>query len=384
LLLHGFINPGKTLKLYIIAGEASGDLHGSNLIRALRASQADVSIRAWGGDLMQAQGATLVKHYRDLAFMGFVEVLLNLRTILRNMAFCKKDILQYRPDAIVLIDYPGFNLRIAEWSHQRGIRVFYYISPQIWAWKENRIHNIKKNVDHMFVVLPFEQEFYARHHYSVTFTGHPLLDVISAREKNDIKFRSENKLDSRPIIALLPGSRKQEISTMLPVMLEVAHNFKDYQFVVAAAPGQDLSFYEPFTQNTNTPVIGGKTYDLLLHARAGIVTSGTATLETGLFSLPQVVCYKGNKISYLIARKLIKIKFISLVNLILNREAVKELIQDEMNANSISLELNSLLFDEKRITKMKNDYTEMHRMLGGPGASQRTANAMLKILSTEK
>jgi lipid-A-disaccharide synthase len=333
---------------------------------------------------MQAQGATLVKHYRDLAFMGFVEVLLNLRTILRNMAFCKKDILQYRPDAIVLIDYPGFNLRIAEWSHQRGIRVFYYISPQIWAWKENRIHNIKKNVDHMFVVLPFEQEFYARHHYSVTFTGHPLLDVISAREKNDIKFRSENKLDSRPIIALLPGSRKQEISTMLPVMLEVAHNFKDYQFVVAAAPGQDLSFYEPFTQNTNTPVIGGKTYDLLLHARAGIVTSGTATLETGLFSLPQVVCYKGNKISYLIARKLIKIKFISLVNLILNREAVKELIQDEMNANSISLELNSLLFDEKRITKMKNDYTEMHRMLGGPGASQRTANAMLKILSTEK
>ena len=382
--MHGFINPGKTLKLYIIAGEASGDLHGSNLIRALRASQADVSIRAWGGDLMQAQGATLVKHYRDLAFMGFVEVLLNLRTILRNMAFCKKDILQYRPDAIVLIDYPGFNLRIAEWSHQRGIRVFYYISPQIWAWKENRIHNIKKNVDHMFVVLPFEQEFYARHHYNVTFTGHPLLDVISAREKNDIKFRSENKLDSRPIIALLPGSRKQEISTMLPVMLEVAHNFKDYQFVVAAAPGQYLSFYEPFTQNTNTPVIGGKTYDLLLHARAGIVTSGTATLETGLFSLPQVVCYKGNKISYLIARKLIKIKFISLVNLILNREAVKELIQDEMNANTISLELNSLLFDEKRITKMKNDYTEMHRMLGGPGASQRTANAMLKILSAEK
>ncbi len=372
------------MKLYIIAGEASGDLHGSNLIRELRASQPDISIRAWGGDLMQAQGATLIKHYRELAFMGFVEVLFNIRTILRNIAFCKKDILEFRPDAIVLIDYPGFNLRIAEWAHLQGIKVFYYISPQIWAWKESRIHGIKKNVDHMFVVLPFEKEFYNKYQYEVTFTGHPLLDVISAREKNEIKFKSENHLDERPVIALLPGSRKQEIATMLPVMLQVAEKFSDFQFIVAAAPGQELSFYNSFIQKKKFTVLQGKTYDLLLHARAGIVTSGTATLETGLFSLPQVVCYKGNKISYLIARKLVKIKYISLVNLILNREAVKELIQDEMNVNAIAEELHSLLYDEKRINRMKSDYAEMHNTLGGPGASQRTASAMLKILSGRK
>lgn len=372
------------MKLYIIAGEASGDLHGSNLIRALRSSRPDLSIRAWGGDLMQQQGADLVKHYRELAFMGFIEVLLNIRTILRNISFCKKDILSYQPDALILIDYPGFNLRIAEWAHQQGIRVFYYISPQIWAWKENRIHGIKKNVEHMFVVLPFEKQFYEKHQFQVTFTGHPLLDVISSKEKNDVLFRTENQLDARPIIALLPGSRKQEIAMMLPVMLQVAEKFSEYQFVVAAAPGQDLSFYTPFISGSAVRIVSGKTYDLLLHARAGIVTSGTATLETGLFSLPQVVCYKGNKLSYLIARRLVKIKFISLVNLILDREAVKELIQDDMNADNISKELHSLLFDTKRIERMKQDYAEMHQLLGGPGASERTANALLKILSDPK
>jgi lipid-A-disaccharide synthase len=344
----------------------------------------ELLIRAWGGDLMEEAGAKIVKHYRDLAFMGFVEVLLNIRTILQNISFCKKDILAFEPDAIVLIDYPGFNLRIAEWAHAHGIKVFYYISPQIWAWKENRIHSIKKNVDEMFVVLPFEKEFYARHEYHVTFTGHPLLDVISAKEKNEVKFVTENHLAHKPIIALLPGSRKQEISTMLPVMLAVADRFPDYQFIVAAAPGQELGFYSQFLKSGNVACIKGKTYDLLHHATAGIVTSGTATLEAGLFSLPQIVCYKGNKLSYLIAKRLVKIKFISLVNLILDREAVKELIQDEMNVDAISSELQSLLQNTQRIERMKHDYSEMHSMLGGPGASERTANAMLKILSTEK
>lgn len=350
----------------------------------MKSKNPDIAIRAWGGDLMQEAGAEIVKHYRDLAFMGFVEVLLNIRTILKNISFCKKDISAFRPDAIVLIDYPGFNLRIAEWAHAQGIKVFYYISPQIWAWKENRIHLIKKSVDEMFVVLPFEKEFYARHQFDVTFTGHPLLDVISAKEKNEIKFKSENHLSDKPIIALLPGSRKQEITTMLPAMLAVADRFPDYQFIVAAAPGQELGFYKQFLKSNNVACIQGKTYDLLLHAKAGIVTSGTATLETGLFSLPQVVCYKGNKLSYFIAKRLVKIKFISLVNLILDREAVKELIQDDMNPEAIAAELQSLLHDTQRIERMKKDYAEMHSKLGGPGASERTANAMLKILSGRK
>jgi lipid-A-disaccharide synthase len=371
------------LKLYIIAGEASGDLHGSNLIKALHTHQRDLEVRCWGGDLMEKAGATLVKHYRDLAFMGFAEVIMNLRTILRNISFCKEDIEAFQPEAIILIDYPGFNMRIAEWAKKKGIRVFYYISPQIWAWKEGRVHKIKRDVEKMFVVLPFEKEFYAKHQYDVNFVGHPLLDVIEKREFQPEVFRQNNGLNEKPIIALLPGSRKQEISVMLPVMLHLRSHYPDHQFVVAGAPGQDISFYRSFEMLGNTTIIFGKTYDLLQYAEAGLVTSGTATLEAGLFQLPQVVCYKGNAISYHIAKRLVKIKYISLVNLILDEEVVLELIQDDMNQNAIKKELDQLLYNESRRQKMKSDYARLHARLGGPGASERTAIAMLKILSSK-
>jgi lipid-A-disaccharide synthase len=368
------------MKLYIIAGEASGDLHGSNLIKALRAQKQDLHIRCWGGDMMEHAGGELVKHYRDLAFMGFIEVVMNLRTIARNLRFCKEDILAYKPDAIVLIDYPGFNLRIAEWAKEHGIRVFYYISPQIWAWKQNRVHKIKRSVDRMFVVLPFEQDFYKKFDYDVSFVGHPLLDVISETKKDFAHFTEENKLSNKPIIALLPGSRKQEIATMLPIMLSVKNDFPNHQFVVAGAPGQAPEFYTPMLQNSDVKLIFGKTYGLLQHAQAGLVTSGTATLEAGLFQLPQVVCYKGSAISYYIAKRLIKIKYISLVNLILDRPAVLELIQNELNTHNIKNELNLLLNDVQRSGKMISDYKELHSKLGGPGASVRVANELLKIL----
>lgn len=369
------------MKLYIIAGEASGDLHGSNLIKALRQQNPDLDIRCWGGDMMESAGAKLVKHYRDLAFMGFAEVIMNLRTILRNISFCKNDIEAFQPDALILIDYPGFNMRIAEWAKKKGIRVFYYISPQIWAWKEGRVHKIKRDVSRMFVVLPFEKDFYAKHGMDVSFVGHPLLDVITKRESHPDVFRRENALSDKPLIALLPGSRKQEISAMLPVMLSVQSHYPEYQFVVAGAPGQDISFYRSFEQLKDTPILFGKTYDLLQYASAGLVTSGTATLEAGLFQLPQVVCYKGNSISYHIAKRLVKIKYISLVNLILDEEAVCELIQDEMNERRVRQELDALLYDANRRSKMTMDYSRLHERLGGSGASERTATAMLKILS---
>ncbi len=370
------------MKLYIIAGEASGDLHGSNLIKALRAQEPNLHVRCWGGDMMQQQGGEVVKHYRDLAFMGFIEVVMNLRTIARNLKFCKEDILQYKPDAIVLIDYPGFNLRIAEWAKEHGIKVFYYISPQIWAWKQNRVHKIKKCVDRMFVVLPFEKDFYKKFDYDVSFVGHPLLDVISETNRDFEKFVSENHLPNKPIIALLPGSRKQEIATMLPIMLSVKNEFPNHLFVVAGAPGQAPEFYTPLLHNSDAKLIFGKTYGLLQHAQAGLVTSGTATLEAGLFQLPQVVCYKGSAISYHIAKRLIKIKYISLVNLILDRPAVLELIQHELNEKNLKTELNLLLNDTQRSSKMIADYKELHSKLGGPGASSRVANELLKILQS--
>lgn len=377
-----FKKDSSTMKLYIIAGEPSGDLHGSNLIKALKKQRNDIKIRCWGGDLMEEAGATLVKHYRDLAFMGFAEVLMNLKTILGNLRFCKRDILEFRPDAIILIDYPGFNLRIAQWAKQQGIRVFYYISPQIWAWKENRIHTIKKSVDKMFVVLPFEKSFYRKHHYEVEFVGHPLLDVIASRKKDFPLFIQENILPDKPIVALLPGSRKQEIKSMLPTMLSVQKSFPEFQFIIAGAPGQTLDFYRQFIGESKIPILFGKTYKILEHASVGIVTSGTATLEAGLFSLPQVVCYKGNSISYSIAKRLVKVKYISLVNLILDKQAVKELIQQEMNSKQVIKELELLLFNEERKKQLADDYTHLQKILGGGGASERTANEMLKILDT--
>ncbi len=372
------------MKLYIIAGEASGDLHGSNLIKALKANRPSLDIRAWGGDLMQSAGADVVKHYRDLAFMGFYEVLVNLKTILRNIRFCKEDITAFRPDALILIDYPGFNLRIAKWAHENGIPVLYYIAPQVWAWKENRIHAMKKHIQHLFVVLPFEKLYFENHNMPVTFVGHPLLDQISGSSETRQEFQQRNKLSDKPIIALLPGSRKQEIRTMLPIMLEMTNHFPQYQFIVAGAPSQNESFYRSVAQQQSMTVLFGQTSEILRHAAAGLITSGTATLEAGIYKVPQVVCYKGSSISYAIAKQLVKIKYISLVNLILDKPAVTELIQHDLNNTKLKAELDSLLNEESRRAKIQQDYRELHDSLGGAGASERTAIAMLKILESGK
>ena len=367
------------MKYYIIAGEASGDLHGSNLMKALKTKDSQATFRFWGGDQMQAVGGTLVKHYRDLAFMGFWEVLTNLRTILKNISFCKKDIAAFQPDLVIFIDYPGFNMRIAQWAKQQGIPTHYYISPQIWAWKENRIKAIKRDIDAMYVILPFEKDFYEKkHHYKVHFVGHPLLDAIAQRkEVDDTVVRAENNLDSRPIIALLPGSRKQEISKMLKVMLSLVNDYHQYQFVIAGAPSLDFDFYQQFIKDENVHFISGKTYELLSVAYAALVTSGTATLETALLNVPEVVCYKGNWISYHIAKRIIKLKYISLVNLIMDKPVVKELIQGELTKAKLEKELNKISTYAHRYEVFK-DYVLLREKLGGEGASDRTAELILK------
>lgn len=371
------------MKYYIIAGEASGDLHGSNLMKALQLQDVNAEFRFWGGDLMQDVGGTLVKHYKDLAFMGFIEVVMNLRTITKNLKFCKQDIEAYQPDVIVFIDYPGFNLRIAKWAKIKGFKTHYYISPQIWAWKENRITSIKRDVDKMYVILPFEKPFYEnKHNYPAEFVGHPLIDAISNRKQVDeYKFRAEHGLSNKPIIALLPGSRKQEIKKMLSVMLSVVENFKDYQFVIAGAPSQDYSFYKQFINDANIDFVSNKTYDLLSLSTAALVTSGTATLETALFKVPQVVCYKGSWLSYQIGKRLVKhIKFISLVNLIMDKEVVTELIQNECNTKRLNLELTKIL-DEYERTKFFMSYYELEKKLGGKGASEKVAQLIYNSLN---
>lgn len=363
------------MKFYIIAGEASGDLHASNLVRAMKRKYPALEFRGWGGDKMSAQGVEIIKHYRELAFMGFVEVIANLRTILKNLDQCKKDILGFKPDAIILVDYPGFNLRIAEFAHQHGIKVFYYISPQVWAWKQSRVHKIKRIVDRMFCILPFEKDFYKKFEYDVSFVGHPLLDVIAEEEKNNENIqRAEKKT-----IALLPGSRRQEISNMLPVMLETTRHFKEFNFVVAAAPSVPVSFYEGFTQGYNV-IVSGQTYDLLRRSEAALVTSGTATLETALFEVPLVVCYKGNTLSYFIARKLVKVKYISLVNLVLEKQVVKELIQSDLNVENLKTELHKVLFDKEARGEMKQQLLSLKQKLGSGGASETTANEILDMM----
>lgn len=368
------------MKYYIISGEASGDLHGSNLMKALFEKDSNAEIRFWGGDLMQQVGGTLVKHYRELAFMGFAEVVMNLRTIFKNINFCKEDILDFKPDVLILIDYPGFNMRIAEFAKKNGIKVHYYISPQIWAWKENRIKKIKRDVDEMSVILPFEKDFYEKkHHFPVHFVGHPLIDAISNRTQvDDALFRKENKLSKKPIIALLPGSRKQEIKKMLSIMLQMADKFKAYQFVIAGAPSQDFEFYHQFMNKENVQFISNKTYDLLSVSYAAIVTSGTATLETALFKVPEIVCYKTSWISYQIGKRLINLKFISLVNLIMDKEVVKELIQDEFNEKSLEIELTKILEENIR-NKLFSDYFELEKKLGGKGASKKVADLIIKL-----
>ena len=370
-------------KIYVIAGEASGDLHASNLMQAMLDRDPNLDFRFWGGDKMTKVHPGLVKHIRDLAFMGFLEVIMNLRTILKNITFCKDDILEYKPDAILLVDYPGFNLRIAEWAHENGIKVIYYISPQVWAWKQKRVHKIKKVVDKMFVILPFEKEFYERFDYDVDYVGHPLLDEIAKHGFTDQQreqFYQKHELDARPIIAVLPGSRRQEVSKKLPIMLDALKSFTEYQVVIAGAPSLDAEFYAPFN-NENVKMISNETYDLLASSKAAVVTSGTATLETALFKIPEVVCYKSSRFSYEIAKRLVKVKYISLVNLIMDREVVKELIQGECNATAIRTELSKLLNDEIYLAELMKNYDELEVILGGGGASDKVAQSLLLELS---
>jgi len=369
------------MKYYIIAGEASGDLHGSNLMKALLKEDDAADIRFWGGDLMQDVGGTLVKHYRELAFMGFSEVIMNLKTILNNIKICKADIEKFNPDVIIFIDYPGFNMRIAKWAKHKGIKTHYYIAPQIWAWKENRIKAVKRDFDKLFVILPFEKDFFElKHHFPVEFVGHPLIDAIHNRIKTDeVSFRKENNLNEKPIIAILPGSRKQEISKMLSVMLSIVSDFPEYQFVIAGAPSQEYHFYKPFLTNENVKFISNKTYDLLSIATAALVTSGTATLETALFKVPEVVCYKGSWASYQIAKRIITLKYISLVNLIMDEVVVTELIQDKFNPKNLKQELSKLLEENHRKVLLKK-YDDLESKLGGVGASEKTAKIIAKVL----
>ena len=367
------------MKYYIIAGEASGDLHGANLIGELKKLDTQADIRAWGGDKMQSAGAVLVKHFKDLAFMGFVEVAMNIKTILSNIAFCKKDITAYNPDVLILVDYPGFNLRIAKWAKSKGIKVIYYISPQVWAWKESRVKEMKKNIDKMLVILPFEKTYFAeKWNWNVVYTGHPLVHIIEEFKNAEVQKLPYDK----PVIALLPGSRKQEINKKLPIMLQVSKAFPEYQFVIANAPAQEDAFYERFLQHhTNVSTIKNETYKLLANASAALVTSGTATLETALFEVPEVVCYKGNNISYMIAKKLIKVKFISLVNLIMDRMIVRELIQDELTVRNLVTELNDLLHSDKRKAQLEKDYQELKSILStGENASKNAALEVWKMV----
>jgi lipid-A-disaccharide synthase len=358
------------MKYYIIAGEASGDLHGGNLVKELKNLDQQAVIRAWGGDLMKNAGAEVVKHYRDLAFMGFAEVIKNLPTILDNLKFCKKDILQFQPEVLVLIDYPGFNLRIAKWAKQQGLKVVYYISPQVWAWKESRVKAIKETVDKMLVILPFEEAFYKKWNYEVRYVGHPLVQVVNAF----LEKHPRQPHEDRPVVALLPGSRKQEIAKKLPIMLSIVKNFPNCRFVVAKASSLDDDFYSQFLKNhAEVSSVKDQTYQLLSEASAALVTSGTATLETALFGVPEVVCYKGSMVSFQIAKRLVKIKYISLVNLIVDKKVVTELIQSELTAENLTNELNSLLHDADRIRQIKKDYADLKHLLQQEHSASATA-----------
>lgn len=367
------------MRYYIIAGEASGDLHGSNLIKEIHKQDEFADIRCWGGDKMQAAGSTLIKHYRDLAFMGFVEVIKHLPTILNNIKKCKADIASYKPDVLVLIDYPGFNMRIAEWAHTVGIKVVYYISPQVWAWKENRVKKLKRDVDKMLVILPFEVQFYKKHNWEVTYVGHPLIDVVLAENE---KKPQEN--GDKPIIAILPGSRSQEIQTKLPVMLTMVDHFPGYRFVIAQAPSQPDEIYQQIIGNRHVELARGNTYGVLQQATAALVTSGTATLETALFGVPQVVCYKGNPLSFWLAKKLVKVKYISLVNLIMDKMVVKELIQDDLNEQNLKGALTELVNNPTHLAQLKSDYKQLWHKLGDKPASQNAANEVVAMAKRGK
>ena len=365
------------MKYYIIAGEASGDLHGSNLIKEIKKLDGNAIVRGWGGDKMQAAGATLAKHYKELAFMGFAEVIMNLPTIFKNFKLCQEDISQFKPDVTVLINYSAFNLRMAKWTNQNGYKNVFYISPQVWAWKENRVKTIKKYVDKMIVILPFEKAFFKKWDYEVEYVGHPLADVIeNVRKENASIIRSSN------IIALLPGSRRQEIKSQLPLMLETSKKFPEYSFSLAKAPSIEDEFYEPFLAGySNVNVVANDTYSLLMKAAAALVTSGTATLETALFGVPEIVCYKASPISYTIAKRLVKLKYICLVNLIMDKEVVKELIQYELTPENMAKELNTILHNTKKREKMESDYAHLKNLLSkGGNASANAAKIIYEFL----
>ena len=368
-------------KIYIISGEASGDLHAANLVSELKKQNNSLEFRAWGGDRLRNEGVIIDKDIKELAFMGFLEVLLNIRTIFKNIRSCKENLLNFKPDLLILVDYPGFNLRIAKWAKSNGICVYYYISPQIWAWKESRIHQIKKTVERMYCILPFEKDFYMKHSLNVSYLGHPLLDEV-----NKFKILNNNSLElenKRPILAILPGSRKQEIERKLPLMIAASSQFPEYTVIVACAPNLDLAYYEKF-KTQEVLFVKNQTYNLLQNAELAIVTSGTATLEAALFKVPQVVCYKSSFISFWIAKKLIKIKFISLVNLIANKEIVRELIQKDCTSSKIAGELIKIKKGEKKAIQMNKDYTDLIELLGNEGASSRVAEDMLKNLYLAK
>jgi lipid-A-disaccharide synthase len=372
------------MNYYVIAGEPSGDLHGSNLLKALKRTDAQATFRCWGGDLMQAQGGEIVMHYKKLAFMGFVEVILNLRTILKNISFCKADILSHKPDVLILIDYPGFNLRIAKWAKQQGIRVFYYISPTIWAWKENRIKTIKESVERMYVILPFEKKFYADRGVDVEYYGHPLADVLRLeQEKMSSRqdFLQKYNLNDKPIIALLPGSRVQELKYILPVMMQVIQYFPDHQFVMAATSSLPKNMYEDAAIGHLVTIITNDTYSIMHHAQVGLIKSGTSSIEAALFKLPHVVCYLGNGASFYIAKKLVRVKYVSLVNIILDRLVLTELLQQDFTIPKIVAALKEITVGPKR-NEILNDYNILIGMLQDENISTKIATSIYYRLKT--
>lgn len=373
------------MKYYFIAGEASGDLHAGNLIAEFAKIDKQAVFRGLGGERMEQSGMQLVKHYREMAFMGFVPVLMNLRTIQKNFRLCESDLLRFKPDVLILVDYPGFNLRMAQFAKQHGIKVYYYISPKIWAWKKRRVHKIKELVDEMFTIFPFETEFYQQYNYKVNYVGNPILDAVLAKQEkpNLQEFTHKHQLPEKEIIALLPGSRKAEISYLLPVMLEASQSFPHYQFVVAGAPNMDASFYEPFIQNYPAKVIWNETYLIVQHSRAAMVASGTATLEVAILNTPQVVCYKmaGGALFHLLGFIFITLNWVSLVNIILNKEAVKELLQVHFTRKKLVAEMNEILHNPQHLQQIMNDYQELRNKLGKPGASKQAAEAIYKKLT---
>ncbi len=374
------------MRYYLVAGEASGDLHGSNLMKQLKVADPDAEFRFFGGDLMQNVGGTLVKHYRDTAFIGIVNVLLNLRTIKKNMALCKSDLLEFKPDVVILIDYPGFNLRIAEFAKQNNIKVFYYISPKIWAWKTYRVKKIKENVDEMFTIFPFETEFYSRYNFKVHYVGNPLMDSISAYRKiaqSRTGFFEENQLDERPVVALLAGSRIQEIKRTLPLMIKIAKLFPDFQFIVAGMKTIGDELYKTYLEGSGLQMIYDQTYDLLNNAHVALVASGTAALETALFKVPQTVIYKvegGWLVDVIMRNFVIKTVGVALPNIIMNNEFVVEFIQRKMTLKNVRTEMNKLLMDNNYRSKMLDNYNQLEKLMGEPGCSERAAKKMIALL----